>query len=127
MWRGLSLKRYVGRDYKVHAMSADRISTETSAQFPRDFRAQSILQTETSVLWDIVFTEVLLNTTKALGCFMVVLLTLCDSWSYYFFSFYNLIYVEAEENVASIKKQCKVDSNLIAEHLKPTILMNVVA
>lgn len=50
MWRGLSLKRYVGRDYKVHAMSADRVSTETSAQFPRNFRAQSILQTETSVL-----------------------------------------------------------------------------
>lgn len=127
MWRGLSLKRYVGRDYKVHAMSADRISTENSAQFPRNFRAQSILQTETSVLWDVIFTEVLLNTTKALGCFMDVLLTLCDSWHYYVFSFYNLIYVEAEENVASIEKQCKVDNNLIAEHLKSTILVNIVA
>lgn len=127
MWRGLSLKRYVGRDYKVHAMSADR-STEASAQLPRSSRAQSILQTETSVLWDLVFTEVLFNTagTKALGCFTVVLLTL---WlmKLIFFSFYILIYEEAEENVAFIEKPCKVDNNVIAEHLKPIILVNIVA
>lgn len=49
-WRGLSLKRYVGRDYKLHAMSVSRNGTENSAQFPRNSRAQSILQTETTVL-----------------------------------------------------------------------------
>ena len=50
-WRGLSLKRYVGRDYKLHAMSVSRNGTENSAQFPRNSRAQSILQTETTMLW----------------------------------------------------------------------------
>lgn len=49
-WRGLSLKRYVGRDYKLHAMSVSRNGTENSAQFPRNSRAQSILQTETTML-----------------------------------------------------------------------------
>ncbi|XP_028288283.1 vasoactive intestinal polypeptide receptor 2-like [Parambassis ranga] len=48
-WRSLSLKRYVGRDYRLHAMSVSRNGTENSA-FPRNSRAQSILQTETSVL-----------------------------------------------------------------------------
>ncbi|CAF98740.1 unnamed protein product, partial [Tetraodon nigroviridis] len=49
MWRSLSLKRYMGQDDKMLAVSAGR-NTETSAQFPRSFRAQSILQTETSML-----------------------------------------------------------------------------
>ncbi|XP_059183356.1 vasoactive intestinal polypeptide receptor 2-like [Centropristis striata] len=49
-WRSLSLKRYVGRDYRLHAMSVSRNGTENSAQFPRNTRAQSILQTETTVL-----------------------------------------------------------------------------
>ncbi|KAM7390106.1 hypothetical protein PAMA_008326 [Pampus argenteus] len=49
-WRSLSLKRYVGRDYKLHAMSVGRNGTENSAQFPRNSRAQSILQTETTLL-----------------------------------------------------------------------------
>ncbi|KAI3355479.1 hypothetical protein L3Q82_018315 [Scortum barcoo] len=49
-WRSLSLKRYVGRDYRLHAMSVSRNGTENSAQFPRNSRAQSILQTETTVL-----------------------------------------------------------------------------
>lgn len=47
-WRSLSLKRYVGRDYRLHAMSVSRNGTENSA--PRNCRAQSILQTETTVL-----------------------------------------------------------------------------
>ena len=49
-WRSLSLKRYVGRDYRLHAMSVSRNGTENSAQFPRNSRAQSILQTETTML-----------------------------------------------------------------------------
>uniref|UniRef100_A0A673D040 Vasoactive intestinal peptide receptor 2 n=1 Tax=Sphaeramia orbicularis TaxID=375764 RepID=A0A673D040_9TELE len=49
-WRSLSLKRYVGRDYRLHAMSVSRNGTENSAQLPRNCRAQSILQTETTVL-----------------------------------------------------------------------------
>ncbi|XP_035511040.1 vasoactive intestinal polypeptide receptor 2-like [Morone saxatilis] len=49
-WRSLSLKRYVGRDYRLHAMSVSRNGTENSGQFPRNSRAQSILQTETSML-----------------------------------------------------------------------------
>lgn len=49
-WRSLSLKRYVGRDYRLHATSVSRNGTENSAQCPRNSRAQSILQTETTVL-----------------------------------------------------------------------------
>ncbi|KAM9839735.1 vasoactive intestinal polypeptide receptor 2-like [Aulostomus maculatus] len=49
-WRSLSLKRYVGRDYRLHAASVSRNGTENSAHFPRNSRAQSILQTETTVL-----------------------------------------------------------------------------
>ncbi|XP_053198250.1 vasoactive intestinal polypeptide receptor 2 [Scomber japonicus] len=49
-WRSLSLKRYVGRDYRLHAMSVSRNGTENSSQFPRNSRAQSILQTETIML-----------------------------------------------------------------------------
>ncbi|KAF1373266.1 hypothetical protein PFLUV_G00258640 [Perca fluviatilis] len=48
-WRSLSLKRYVGRDYRLHAMSVSRNGNESS-QFPRNSRAQSILQTETTVI-----------------------------------------------------------------------------
>uniref|UniRef100_A0A3B5AQC0 Vasoactive intestinal polypeptide receptor 2-like n=1 Tax=Stegastes partitus TaxID=144197 RepID=A0A3B5AQC0_9TELE len=47
-WRSLSLKRYVGRDYRLHATSVSRNGVEN--QFPRNSRAQSILQTETTVL-----------------------------------------------------------------------------
>ncbi|XP_073344667.1 vasoactive intestinal polypeptide receptor 2-like [Pagrus major] len=49
-WRSLSLKRYVGRDYRLHAMSVSRNGNENSTHFPRNSRAQSILQTETTVL-----------------------------------------------------------------------------
>lgn len=52
MGRSLSLKRYVGRDYKLHAASTSHNGAESSAQFPRSFRAPSILQTETSMLWE---------------------------------------------------------------------------
>ncbi|KAK2859843.1 hypothetical protein Q5P01_004463 [Channa striata] len=48
-WRSLSLKRYVGREYKLHAVSVSRNGTENS-RFPRNSRAQSILQTETTIL-----------------------------------------------------------------------------
>lgn len=47
-WRSLSLKRYVGGDCRLHAMSVSR--NENSAQLPRNSRAQSILQTEITVL-----------------------------------------------------------------------------
>ena len=85
MWQSLSLKRYVGQDCKVHSMTGGRNSTETCAQFPRNFRAQSILQTETSMLWDAFSARVLLNTaeTAALGCFMVISLILW--WSLFCF------------------------------------------
>ncbi|KAM4534481.1 vasoactive intestinal polypeptide receptor 2-like isoform 1-T1 [Odontesthes bonariensis] len=49
-WRSLSLKNCVGRDYRLHAMSANQNGTANSTQFPRNIRAQSILQTETSML-----------------------------------------------------------------------------
>ncbi|XP_039983393.1 vasoactive intestinal polypeptide receptor 2-like isoform X1 [Xiphias gladius] len=49
-WRSLFLKRYVGRDYRQYATSVGRNGIENSAQFPRSSRAQSILQTETTVL-----------------------------------------------------------------------------
>ncbi|XP_041824866.1 vasoactive intestinal polypeptide receptor 2-like [Melanotaenia boesemani] len=49
-WRSLSLKRCVGQDYRLRSMSANRNETENSTQFPRNIRAQSILQTETSML-----------------------------------------------------------------------------
>ncbi|XP_062235742.1 vasoactive intestinal polypeptide receptor 2-like [Platichthys flesus] len=49
-WGGVSLKQWVGRDYRPHAASVGRNGTESSAQFPRSSRAQSILQTETTVL-----------------------------------------------------------------------------
>ncbi|XP_022072949.1 vasoactive intestinal polypeptide receptor 2-like [Acanthochromis polyacanthus] len=47
-WSGLSLKRYVRRDYRLHAASVSRNGVEN--QFPRSSRAQSILQTETTTL-----------------------------------------------------------------------------
>ncbi|XP_029935783.1 vasoactive intestinal polypeptide receptor 2-like [Myripristis murdjan] len=49
-WRSLSLKRYVGQDYRLHAMSVSRNGTDNSAHCPRNSRAQSILQTETTML-----------------------------------------------------------------------------
>ncbi|KAM4606053.1 vasoactive intestinal polypeptide receptor 2-like, partial [Polymixia lowei] len=49
-WRSFSLKRYVGRDYRLHAMSISPNGTDNPAHFPRNSRAQSILQTETTML-----------------------------------------------------------------------------
>ncbi|XP_044196410.1 vasoactive intestinal polypeptide receptor 2-like [Thunnus albacares] len=49
-WRSLSLKRYVGRDYRQHTLSLSRNGAENSSQSPRKSRAQSILQTETVVI-----------------------------------------------------------------------------
>ncbi|XP_048036112.1 vasoactive intestinal polypeptide receptor 2-like [Megalobrama amblycephala] len=50
-WRSLRLKRYIGRDYRLHSSSISRNGTENMAQFHRNSRAQSFLQTETTVLY----------------------------------------------------------------------------
>ncbi|CAL8311284.1 unnamed protein product [Merluccius merluccius] len=49
-WRSLSLKRYVGRDYRLRTTSVSRKDADNFAHLPRNSRAQSILQTETSML-----------------------------------------------------------------------------
>ncbi|KAJ3611600.1 hypothetical protein NHX12_021615 [Muraenolepis orangiensis] len=49
-WRSVSLKRYVGRDYRLRTMSASRNGGDNPAPLTRNSRAQSILQTETSML-----------------------------------------------------------------------------
>ncbi|XP_058483754.1 vasoactive intestinal polypeptide receptor 2-like isoform X1 [Solea solea] len=49
-WRGLSITSCVGRGHMWRAPSGGRNGTENLAQFPRNSRAQSILQTETTVL-----------------------------------------------------------------------------
>ncbi|XP_062335137.1 vasoactive intestinal polypeptide receptor 2-like [Osmerus eperlanus] len=49
-WRSVSLKRYVGREYRLHAPSTTLNGTDGPAHFPRNARAQSILQTETTML-----------------------------------------------------------------------------
>lgn len=56
-WRSLRLKRYIGRDYRLHSSSISKNGTENMAQFHRNSRAQSFLQTETTVVWDIPRTE----------------------------------------------------------------------
>lgn len=56
-WRSLRLKRYIGRDYRLHSSSISKNGTENTAQFHRNSRAQSFLQTETTVVWDIPRTE----------------------------------------------------------------------
>uniref|UniRef100_A0A3P9HPZ5 G-protein coupled receptors family 2 profile 2 domain-containing protein n=1 Tax=Oryzias latipes TaxID=8090 RepID=A0A3P9HPZ5_ORYLA len=48
--RSLSLKRCVGREEKLQAVTLNRNGSQRSPTFPRNVRAQSILQTETSVL-----------------------------------------------------------------------------
>uniref|UniRef100_A0A672S3E4 Vasoactive intestinal peptide receptor 2 n=1 Tax=Sinocyclocheilus grahami TaxID=75366 RepID=A0A672S3E4_SINGR len=47
-WRSLRLKRYIGRDYRLHSSSISRNGTENMAH--RNSRAQSFLQTETTVV-----------------------------------------------------------------------------
>ncbi|XP_051542530.1 vasoactive intestinal polypeptide receptor 2 [Myxocyprinus asiaticus] len=49
-WRSLRLKRYIGRDYRLHSSSISRNGTDNMAQFHRNSRAQSFLQTETTVV-----------------------------------------------------------------------------
>ena len=46
----MSLKRYVGREYRLHTPSTTLNGTDGPAHFPRNARAQSILQTETTML-----------------------------------------------------------------------------
>ncbi|KAA0704652.1 Vasoactive intestinal polypeptide receptor 2 [Triplophysa tibetana] len=49
-WRSLHLKLYIGRDYRLHNSSISRNGTDNMAQFHRNSRAQSFLQTETTVV-----------------------------------------------------------------------------
>ncbi|CAL8236651.1 unnamed protein product [Boreogadus saida] len=49
-WRTLSLKRYAGRDSRLRTTSASRNGGDPSAPLARNTRAQSILQTETTML-----------------------------------------------------------------------------
>ncbi|XP_052399240.1 vasoactive intestinal polypeptide receptor 2 isoform X2 [Carassius gibelio] len=48
-WRSLRLKRYIGQDYRLHSSSISRNGTENMVRFHRNSRAQSFLQTETTV------------------------------------------------------------------------------
>ncbi|XP_066542639.1 vasoactive intestinal polypeptide receptor 2 [Hoplias malabaricus] len=49
-WRSVCLKRYIGRDYRLHSSSISRNGADNVAQFHRNSRAQSFLQTETTVV-----------------------------------------------------------------------------
>ncbi|XP_059380871.1 vasoactive intestinal polypeptide receptor 2-like isoform X2 [Carassius carassius] len=49
-WRSLRLKHYIGRDYRLHSSSISRNGTENMGRFHRNSRAQSFLQTETTVV-----------------------------------------------------------------------------
>ena len=51
MWRSLCAKRCAGREYRLRVMPANPNGTEKSSPLPRNARAPSILQTETSMLW----------------------------------------------------------------------------
>lgn len=50
MWSSFSLKRYVGQECRLRAPSVSPNGTEHPAHLPRNSRAQSILQTETTML-----------------------------------------------------------------------------
>ncbi|KAG5268551.1 hypothetical protein AALO_G00213810 [Alosa alosa] len=49
-WRSVCLKRYVGQDYRQHSSSISRNGMDNVLQFRRNTRAQSFLQTETTVV-----------------------------------------------------------------------------
>ncbi|XP_055038392.1 vasoactive intestinal polypeptide receptor 2 [Misgurnus anguillicaudatus] len=49
-WRSLRLKRYIGRDYHLHNSSISKNGADNMVQFHRNSRAQSFLQTETTVV-----------------------------------------------------------------------------
>ncbi|XP_075862352.1 vasoactive intestinal polypeptide receptor 2 [Microcebus murinus] len=49
-WRGRCLAPSVGRDYRIYSTSTSRHGSEGTLQFHRGSRAQSFLQTETSVI-----------------------------------------------------------------------------
>ncbi|MBN3293288.1 VIPR2 protein, partial [Polypterus senegalus] len=49
-WRSICLNQYVGRDYRLHSSSISRNGSESKSHFHRNSRAQSFLQTETSVV-----------------------------------------------------------------------------
>ncbi|XP_063308728.1 vasoactive intestinal polypeptide receptor 2 [Pelobates fuscus] len=49
-WRSLFLNRNMNRDHRLHSLSISRNGSECVAQYPRNLRALSILQTETTVI-----------------------------------------------------------------------------
>ncbi|XP_061569158.1 vasoactive intestinal polypeptide receptor 2-like isoform X2 [Cololabis saira] len=49
-WRSVCAKRCAGREYRLRTMPANPNGTDKAPPFPRNTRAQSILQTETSML-----------------------------------------------------------------------------
>ncbi|XP_008591415.1 PREDICTED: vasoactive intestinal polypeptide receptor 2 [Galeopterus variegatus] len=49
-WRSLCPTQSHSRDYRLHSLSISRNGSESALQFPRGSRAQSFLQTETSVI-----------------------------------------------------------------------------
>ncbi|KAJ1099765.1 hypothetical protein NDU88_004861 [Pleurodeles waltl] len=49
-WRSLYLNRYLDRDYRLHSCSISRNGSESVSHFPRNSRAESFLQTETTVI-----------------------------------------------------------------------------
>ncbi|XP_064410705.1 vasoactive intestinal polypeptide receptor 2 [Latimeria chalumnae] len=49
-WRSLYLNRYLGREYRLHSSSISRNGSGKASYFHRNSRAQSFLQTETSVV-----------------------------------------------------------------------------
>ncbi|KAK1806179.1 hypothetical protein P4O66_000070 [Electrophorus voltai] len=49
-WLSVCLKRYISRDYRLHSSSMSRSGMDHTAPFHRNSRAQSFLQTETTVV-----------------------------------------------------------------------------
>ncbi|KAM4705379.1 vasoactive intestinal polypeptide receptor 2 [Rhinophrynus dorsalis] len=49
-WQSVYMDRFLGRDYRLNSCSISRNGSESAHQFHRKTRAQSILQTETSVI-----------------------------------------------------------------------------
>ncbi|XP_076868329.1 vasoactive intestinal polypeptide receptor 2 isoform X2 [Brachyhypopomus gauderio] len=49
-WLSVCVKRYISRDYRLHSSSMSRSGMDHTAPFHRNSRAQSFLQTETTVV-----------------------------------------------------------------------------
>ncbi|XP_029444376.1 vasoactive intestinal polypeptide receptor 2 [Rhinatrema bivittatum] len=50
MWHNMQLNQKKDHDYRLHSISVSRNGSECTSQFHRNSRAQSLLQTETSVM-----------------------------------------------------------------------------